>query len=61
MLVLSLHPGDYVRVTLPDGREAWLKIKKATKNNLQVCFDFPQDVAIVRNAALPFKEQRSQE
>lgn len=53
MLVLKLKAEDAVTITLPDGREAQVKlVDYQLTRQIRVGFDFPQDVRIMREKAL---------
>ena len=46
MMILNLHQGDEVVITLPDGRECKVALNKAGSRPV-VGFDFPPDVRLL--------------
>lgn len=51
MLVLTRKADQKVYITLPDGREAWVKVIGTGQGKVQLGFEFPPDVLIMRDDA----------
>lgn len=51
MLVLTRKADQKVYVTLPDGREAWVKVIDIDGGKVRLGFEFPPDVLIMRDDA----------
>ncbi len=48
MLVLTVHTGDNVYLTLPDGTESLVSVLSHDRSNIRLGFDFPRSVVIDR-------------
>lgn len=54
-LVLTVKPQEKVLITLPGGRQAMVSVKRVRRwesGQVELCFDFPPDVNIVRSSVV---------
>lgn len=52
MLILKLRQFERVVVFLPDGRKMFVDYKTDWNGHVQVCFDAPRDIRIIREELL---------